>query len=197
MKVWGLSLLVLLSISALAWQNDGDNAGKLVLPRYEKVATCQSRPEFLTRLRPDYLSQWELVQKHKLVAREVEFFAESTNREHIYAHHELEASKASRVICSTGQFKERLSLLAPVVIASDISNLWQFQVMSDGDRHSFWNVKSPQSLKSISDLKDFFRDQGVVTKIYRLSPKQYEILLTKKDKLGTQYVSIRYDAIEG
>lgn len=195
MKVWGLSLLVLLSISAVAWQSK-ESSAKLFLPRFEKVTACQSRPDFLTRLRPEYISHWEQVQNHKLIAREVQFFAESEKREHVYAQHEFDFAKTSRVICSTGPLKDRLSLVAPVVISDKSSSLWQFQVMSQGDRYSFWNVKSPKGLKNLAELKDFFKNQGVVTKIYRLSNTEYEVLLMKKDKSGTQYVSIVYDAVE-
>lgn len=197
MKFWGVSLLVLLSLSTLAWQSKDLSTTKLVTPRYNKVTACEARPDFLTRLRPEYIGHWDQIDNHKLVARAVEFFAESEKREQIYAHHELDESKTSRVICSTGQLTDRLSLLAPVVISEKSSSLWQFQVMSEGDRHSFWNVKSPQHLKGFSDLKDFFKSQGVVTKIYKISTSQYEIFYMKKSKVGTQYVSIVYDVVEG
>lgn len=202
MKTAGFFLLVLVSTSSFALKQE--NLGKLVQPQFSTAPACSSRPEFLTDMRNDFVGTLGRLPETVLVARAAEFYIEGNQADQelrLYGYQSFLGESASQVLCgnTSDSFKERFSLMAPTLIDTYKSprvgqSLWQFQMMAEGSKFSFWNLKSP-SMKSKADLEQWLKATGAQYKIYQRSHQEYELMIVKKDKQTTQYLSIRYDSV--
>ncbi|WII72506.1 hypothetical protein QJS83_01310 [Bdellovibrio sp. 22V] len=203
MKTAGFLLLVLLSTSSFAVKRD--YAGKILQPQFSTAPACEERPEFLTEIRNEFVGTLSRLPETVLVARDAEFYVEGQNAGHdlkLYGYQSfLQTSAASQILCgnASGELRSRFSLLAPTLIDTNKKprtgqSLWQFQMMADGNKFSFWNIKSP-SFADKGTLEKWIQSSGAVYKVYQRSHNEYELLLVKKDKDSTQYLSIRYDAV--
>jgi hypothetical protein len=196
-------VLVLISTTSFAFKSEGP--GKLLRPSFKEAPACDSRPEFLSEIRTDFTSNLQQLPPTVLVAREAEFYVEGTRENtpvklHGYQSF-LRKNPTSQVLCgkapTTG---ERFSLLAPTLIDTNKNprvgqSLWQFQMMSDGGKYSFWNLKSP-SFGAGQNIEALLKESGATYKVYQRSHDEFELLVTKKEGTITQYLSIRYDAVE-
>ncbi len=203
MKTSGFLLLVLLSTSSFAVKQQP--FGRLLQPQFSSAPACEGRPEFLTEMRNDFVGTISRLPETVLIAREAEFYIEGKQKGEpvkLHGHQSfLQKSSDSQVLCGTAgqEIKERFSLLAPTLIDTHKKprvgqSLWQFQMMTEGSRFSFWNLKSP-SFQEKESLEDWMKSTGAFYKIYQRSHDEYELLLVKKEGDITQYLSIRYDAI--
>ncbi|MEK2646949.1 hypothetical protein [Bdellovibrio sp. BCCA] len=203
MKTPGFLLLALLSTSSFAVNKD--ISGRLIQPSFASAPACEERPEFLTEIRNDFVGTVSRLPEAVLVARDVEYYIEGKHGDEavkLYGYQSfLQQTAASQILCgSTPQAgKERFSLLAPTLIDTRKQpkigqSLWQFQLMTEGNKYSFWNLKSP-ALKNKTDLEKWLKSSGAQYKIYQRSHTEFELMLVKKEREVTQYLSIRYDSI--
>lgn len=161
---------------------------------------------FLTELRNDFLGSLSRLPETVLVAREVEFYVEGRERgEPVKLHGYQSFLKKdvgnSEVLCANAavDLKERFSLFGPTLIDTRKQpkvgqSLWQFQMMTEGNKYSFWNFKSP-SFKEGETLEKYLNSTGATYKIYQKTHTEYELLLVKQGEGLTQYLSITYDAV--
>lgn len=203
MKTSWVLLLVLLSTTSFAVKRDP--AGRMLRPEFRSAPECQERPEFLSEMRNDFLGSLSKLPETVLVAREAEFYVESAGKTEPLKLHGyqsfLQKDAASEVLCgnSAVDAKERFALFAPTLIDTHKNprvgqSLWQFQMMADGSKYSFWNMKTP-SFKSNGALEDYLKTSGATYKIYQKSHTEFELLLVKKTADATEYLSITYDAV--
>jgi hypothetical protein len=68
-------------------------------------------------------------------------------------------------------------------------------MMTDAGKFSFWNLKS-SSFGSQQNVEALLKESGATYKMYQRSHDEFELLVTKKEGTITQYLSIRYDAVE-
>lgn len=203
MKTSGVLLLVLLSTSSFAVKNE--NAGKLLRPEFLQAPQCDQRPEFLTDMRAEFVSNLASLPETVLVARNAEFYIEGEQagapiRLHGYQSF-LKSNSEAEVLCgnSAESVNNRFALMAPTLIDTHQKmkvgqSLWQFQMMAEGSKYSFWNLKSKTNGKK-ETLEAWLKNAGANYKIYQRTHDEYELLIVKKDKEVTQYLSIRYDAV--
>ncbi len=204
MKTSGFLLLVLLSTTSFALKRDP--AGRLLRPEFHSAPDCQERPEFLTELRNDFLGSLSRLPETVLVAREVEFYVEGNQKGepvklHGYQSFLKKDVGSSEVLCanSAPDLKERFALFGPTLIDTRKQpkvgqSLWQFQMMAEGSKYSFWNFKTP-SFQQNETLEKYLKGTGASYKIYQKTHTEYELLLVKQIEGVTQYLSITYDAI--
>lgn len=203
MKTSGFLLLVLLSTSSFAVKKDG--SGRLIQPQFTSAPVCDERPEFLTEMRNEFVGTLSRLPETVLVARDAEYYIEGKQAGEavkLYGYQSfLQETSASQILCgSTAQTaKERFSLLAPTLIDTRKQpkigqSLWQFQLFTEGNKYSFWNLKSP-SLKNKGELEKWLKSSGAQYKVYQRSHTEFELMLVKKDRDVTQYLSIRYDSV--
>lgn len=196
-------LLALISTSAFAFKGEGP--GKLLRPSFSTASVCSaSRPEFLSEVRTDFAGSLNSLPQTLLVARDAEYYVEGKRGEETIKLHGyqsfLKKASAAHIICgSASQATERFSLLAPTLIDTHKKprvgqSLWQFQMMTDGGKFSFWNLKSP-SFGSEQNVETLMKESGATYKVYQRSHDEFELLVTKKEGDITQYLSIRYDAV--
>lgn len=204
MKTSGILLLVLLSTTSFAVKNE--SAGKLLRPEFNRAPDCDHRPEFLTDLRAEFVGNLASLPETVLVARNAEYYVEGEQAGTPIKLHGfqsfLKSSPSAEVLCgnSSDASKERFSLMAPTLIDTNEKtkvgqSLWQFQMMTEGTKYSFWNLKSAARTEK-QDLESFLKNAGATYKIYQRSHDEYELLIVKKERDVTQYLSIRYDAVQ-
>ncbi|WP_373998358.1 hypothetical protein [Bdellovibrio bacteriovorus] len=203
MKTSGFLLLVLLSTSSFAVKNA--DAGRLLQPQFSTAPACDERPEFLNEMRADFVGTLSRLPETLLVARDAEFYVEGQGQEtKLYGYQSFLKGQSSEPSVLCGNSKEegrrRFALFAPTLIDTYKKpkvgqSLWQFQMMTDGSKFSFWNLKSP-SFPQKEQLEAWIQSAGAQYKIYQRSHNEYELLLVKKDGETTQYLSIRYDAVK-
>lgn len=200
MKTSGILLLALLSTSAFA---NNKTSGRLLQPEFSSAPHCQERPEFLAEMRNEFPGSLSRLPETVLVAREAEFYVEGSNDLKLYGYQSFlkKGPGSSQVLCGnhTPEGRERFSLFAPTLIDTHKKSkvgqsLWQFQMVADGGKYSFWNMKSP-SLSQTEALEQWAKSSGVSYKIYQKSHSEYELLMVKNEKGIAQYLSITYDAV--
>ncbi len=202
MKTSGILLLVLLSTSSFAVNQD--SIGRLLQPQFAAAPACTSRPEFLTEMRSDFVATLGHLPETVLVARDAQYYVEGKHAGEALKLHGYQSflkTSPSQVLCGTGSqnLKERFSLFAPTLIDTHKKpkvgqSLWQFQMMTEGEKYSFWNLKSP-SAQNMDEMEKWLKERGAQYKFYQISHNEFELLLVKKDKEVTQYLSIRYDSV--
>lgn len=202
MKTSGFLLLVLLSTSTFAVKRD--NTGRLFQPQFSSAPACEQRPDFLTEMRNDFVPSLERLPETVLVAREAEYYVEGKQAGEavkLYGYQSFLKTSPSQVLCATSAqgLKERFSLFAPTLIDTHKQpkvgqSLWQFQMMTEGEKYSFWNLKSPAQ-QDMANMEQWLKSHGAQYKIYQKSHTEFELLLVKKDQDVTQYLSIRYDSV--
>lgn len=89
--------------------------------------------------------------------------------------------------------------MAPTLIDTHKENrvgqsLWQFQLLTDSQRFSFWNLKTA-GLRGGESLEDWIKSSGAQYKIYQKTHTEYELMLIKTEGNVTQYLSVRYDSV--
>ncbi|KHD88687.1 MAG: hypothetical protein OM95_07755 [Bdellovibrio sp. ArHS] len=203
MKSTGFLLLVLISTSSFAWKNS--DQGRLLQPQFSTAPACEERPEFLSEMRADFVGALSKLPETLLVARDAEFYVEGQSQQtKLYGYQSFLKGPYSepQVLCgsSTESGAKRFSLFAPTLIDTYKNpkvgqSLWQFQMMSDGAKFSFWNLKSP-SFPQKEQLESWIQSTGAQYKLYQRAHNEYELLLVKKDGETTQYLSVRYDAVK-
>ncbi|MGE5087063.1 MAG: hypothetical protein ACM3MG_12230 [Bacillota bacterium] len=200
MKTSGILLLALLSTSAFAHNK---SSGRLMQPEFSSAPHCQGRPEFLTEMRNEFPGNLSHLPETVLVAREAEFYVDGGNDLKLYGYQSFlkKGPGSSQVLCGSqsSEGRERFSLLAPTLIDTHKKSkvgqsLWQFQMVTDGGKYSFWNMKSP-SLGPMEALEQWAKSAGASYKIYQKSHSEYELLMVKNEKGIAQYLSITYDAV--
>jgi hypothetical protein len=193
----------LLSSASFAFKGDG--AGKLLRPAFSAAKECSSRPEFLAEMRTEFSGSFAHLPQTLLVARDAEFYVEGTRgadavQLHGYQSFLKKNSKAQVLCGKASPSGERFSLVAPTLIDTNKKprvgqSLWQFQMMTDAGKFSFWNLKS-SSFGSQQNVEALLKESGATYKMYQRSHDEFELLVTKKEGTITQYLSIRYDAVE-
>lgn len=203
MKTSGFLLLVLISTTSFAFK--GSPPGKLLRPQFTAAPACVSRPEFLTELRSELVGSLKRLPETVLVARDVEYYVESTSgaektRLHGYQSF-LKSSSAAQILCGnvSQDLGQRFSLLAPTLIDTHKKHrvgqsLWQFQLLTEAQRFSFWNLKSA-AMPQGESLEEWLEASGAQYKIYQRSHSEFELMLVKKEGDTSQYLSVRYDAV--
>lgn len=200
MTTFGSLLLTLLATTSFAFKSEGP--GKLLRPIFKEAPECSSRPEFLSEVRTDFSSSLNHLPQTLLVARDVEYYVEGKRGEESVKLHGYQSfvKQNAQVVCGKPSVTaERFTLVAPTLIDNNQKpkvgqSLWQFQIMTEGKKVSFWNLKS-SSFGSAPDLQNLLKDSGATYKVYQRSHDEFELLVTKKEGDITQYLSIRYDSI--
>ena len=172
MKTSGILLLALLSTSAFAVSNKSSSTGRLLQPEFNSAPHCQDRPEFLTEMRSgDFLGGLSRLPETVLVAREAEFYVEGGSELKLYGYQSFlkKGPGSSQVLCGNHapEARERFSLVAPTLIDTHKKSkigqsLWQFQMVADGSKYSFWNMKSP-SFTQQEALEQWAKSAGAVS----------------------------------
>ncbi|MDG0815253.1 hypothetical protein [Bdellovibrio svalbardensis] len=200
----GFLLLALFSTTSFAVKQEP--AGRMLRPKFHSAPDCQDRPEFLTEMRNDFLGGLSRLPETVLVAREVEFYVEGNEnggpvKLHGYQSFLRTNVGSSEVLCANAapDLKERFSLYAPTLIDTRKQpkvgqSLWQFQMMTEGNKYSFWNFKTP-SFQQNEALEAYLKSTGATYKIYQKTHTEFELLLVKQTEGVTQYLSITYDAV--
>lgn len=203
MKTSGFLLLVLISTTSFAFK--GEAPGKLLRPQFMTAPACDNRPEFLTELRSEFVGSLKRLPETVLVARDVEYYVESTSgaektRLHGYQSF-MKASVSGQILCGnvSQDLGQRFSLLAPTLIDTHKKHragqsLWQFQLLTEAQRFSFWNLKSA-AMPQNENLEEWLESSGAQYKIYQRSHTEFELMLVKKEGETSQYLSVRYDAV--
>ncbi|ASD62393.1 hypothetical protein [Bdellovibrio bacteriovorus] len=204
MKTSGFLLLVLISTTSFALKRDPP--GKLLRPQFSASQPCENRPDFLTEIRSEFVGSLKHLPETVLVARDVEYYVEGkADAENLRMHGYQSFMKApatpAKVLCgSTAQdLSQRFSLMAPTLIDTHKENrvgqsLWQFQLLTDSQRFSFWNLKTA-GLRGGESLEDWIKSSGAQYKIYQKTHTEYELMLIKTEGNVTQYLSVRYDSV--
>lgn len=199
MRTSGFLLLLLISAASFALKKE--LAGKLHIPHFQEAKACDGRPDFLTEVRSDFIGTLNQLPEAVLVARAVEYYVEFERGLRVHGYQSLQSPNSkSRILCgSGGELNQRFSLLAPTLIdthkkRNDGHSLWQFQLLTDVDRFSFWNLRSV-GLKRLSDLEDWIKSNGARYKVYQRTHTEFELMIVKQSAQGTQYLSVRYDAV--
>lgn len=201
MKTAALIFLTLTSVTSFAGKSE--RSGKLLLPQFSAAPECNGRPDFLSEVRNEFIVTIDHLPKALLIARAAEFYVDGGDNKKLYGYQSfLNSARRAQVLCGSSnvQNQERFSLSAPTLLDTRAKgtvepSLWQFQLMTDGNKFSFWNLKSPSSQK-MGDLDQWLKGGGAIYKIYQRSHTEYELLLVKKESDSTQYLSIRYDAVQ-
>lgn len=200
MTTFGSLLMTLLATTSFAFKSEAP--GKLLRPNFKEAPECSSRPEFLSEVRTDFSSSLTHLPQTLLVARDVEYYVEGKRGEDAVKLHGYQSfvKKNAQVVCGKPTpMGERFSLVAPTLIDNNQKpkvgqSLWQFQIMTEGNKVSFWNLKS-SSYGVEPNLESLLKDSGATYKVYQRSHDEFELLVTKKEGEITQYLSIRYDSI--
>lgn len=206
MKTSGFLLLVLLSTTSFALK--ADPPGKLLIPKFAASAPCENRPDFLSEVRSDFIGSLKHLPETVLVARDVEYYVEARSgaenlQMHGYQSFMKVPTSRPQVLCgSTSQdLSHRFSLLAPTLIdthkkARVGQSLWQFQMLTEAKKFSFWNLKT-SGLRAEESLEDWIKSTGAQYKIYQKTHTEFELMLVKAGNGITQYLSVRYDSVPG
>jgi hypothetical protein len=170
--------------------------------------TCEGRPEFITEARADIIGGFEKLPPVLLVASDAEYYVEAKEngqdvKVHSYQSFTDPNAKQSKVICGTlskTPRHDRFSLSAPTLIDTMPSkpigqSLWQFQVLSAPEGFEVHNQRSLAFVKE-QTLERNLEGFGGNYKIYQLSPKQYEIVVSKTTHSTSQFLSVKFDAVQ-
>lgn len=164
-----------------------------------KIPECNERPEFLSQNRTEV--EITQIPKIVLVGKRAEHYVESkTSKLKLHGVQNFTKS-ASKIVCGTARQRESqsFSLYAPTLIdfssGKGISNaVWQFQMMANPKEFGMWNRQS-RILSRSESLHKTLQDVGGKVQIYQLSQNEYEILISKESDNSTEYLSIRFDAV--
>ena len=200
-------LVVVFSFAGLISQSAHSTAGKNLNTKPSqkasgvsvKIPECNERPEFLSQNKTEI----EITQIPKviLVGKKAEHYVQSkTSKLKLHGVQNFKKS-ASKIICGTARQRENqsFSLYAPTLIdfssGKGISSaVWQFQMMANPKEFGVWNRQS-RILSRSEALQKTLQEIGGKVQIYQLSQNEYEILISKESESSSEYLSIRFDAV--
>jgi hypothetical protein len=176
--------------------------------KYSVAPKCDGRPDFITETRSEIIGSFEKLPAVLLVASDAEFYVESKEngeevKIHSYQSFKEGSFEQSKVICGTlpkTANHNRFSLFAPTLIDTTPKktvgqSLWQFQLLTAPEGFVVRNERSLALVKE-QTLERNLEGFGGNYRIYQLGPQQYEIVVSKTTNSSSQYLSIKFDAVQ-